>query len=113
MRNLGTPSDILAVQSTLVSPQLTRTDPSGCLVNASGILALTSNKTVHNFIRYLFTKEVQSYLSSEAFEIPLVDGIALPRGIPSLDLISPPAIDLTQLSDLRPTLDLMRELRVL
>ena len=86
---------------------------SGCLVNASGILALTSNKTVHNFIRYLFTKEVQSYLSSEAFEIPLVDGIALPRGIPSLDLISPPAIDLTQLSDLRPTLDLMRELRVL
>ena len=86
---------------------------SGCLVNASGILALTSNKPVFDFIRYLFTREVQSYLSSEAFEIPLIDGVALPNGVPPLNSISPPAIDLTQLSDLRPTLDLMRELRVL
>ena len=86
---------------------------SGCLVNASGILALTSSDTVFNFMSYLFTKEVQSYLSSEAFEIPFVDGVALPQGIPQLDSVSPPAIDLTELSDLRPTLNLMRELRVL
>ena len=86
---------------------------AGCLVNASGILAINENETTVNFIRYLFTKEVQTYLSEEAFEIPLAHGIAAPPGLPSLAELSPPELDLTKLADLRPTLDLMREIRVL
>jgi iron(III) transport system substrate-binding protein len=88
-------------------------DDAGCLVNASGIMALTPGDLPVNFIRYLFTEQVQSYLAREAFEIPLVAGIAPPAGLPTLDTIAPPRIDLTRLADLRPTLDLMRRANVL
>lgn len=90
----------------------TRND-AGCLVNASGIIALKEGELPVNFIRYLLSKEVQSYLAEEAYEIPLVDNVAPPEGLPSLDLISPPDIDLTKLADLRPTIDLMRQAGIL
>lgn len=86
---------------------------AGCLVNASGILALSQNDTAVNFIRYLHTREVQSYLALEAHEIPLVNGVEPPKGLPSLASVSPPDIDLTRLAELRPTLDLMRDVGVL
>lgn len=88
-------------------------DDAGCLVNASGIMALTPGDLPVNFIRYLFTEQVQSYLAREAFEIPLVAGVAPPDGLPTLDTIAPPKIDLTKLADLRPTLELMRSASVL
>ncbi len=86
---------------------------AGCLVNASGIVALGDGDLPINFIRYLLTREVQSYLAREAYEIPLVSGVEPPQGLPSLNDISPPAVDLTRLADLRPTLDLMRDAGVL
>ncbi|MBU2870164.1 extracellular solute-binding protein [Colwellia sp. E2M01] len=86
---------------------------AGCLVNASGILALKQSKTATDFMRYLLSKEVQTYLSGEAYEIPLAGQLPPPSGIPSLTEISPPAIDLTKLADLRPTLVLMRNAGVL
>ena len=86
---------------------------AGCLVNVSGVVALSDKDLSTNFIRYLHTLEVQSYLAHEAYEIPLIEGIAQPHGIPPLDSISPPQIDLTRLSDLNPTLELMRKTGVL
>lgn len=86
---------------------------AGCLVNASGVLALGENDTAVNFIRYLLTQEVQSYLAREAYEIPLVAGVPNVEGLPPLKSISPPDVDLTRLADLRPTLDLMRDVGVL
>ena len=88
-------------------------DDAGCLVNASGILALSEGELPINFIRYLLTQEVQSFLAREAYEIPLVSGSAPPQGLPPLASISPPAVNLTELADLRPTLDLMRKAGVL
>nr|WP_306271982.1 extracellular solute-binding protein [Pseudoalteromonas carrageenovora] len=86
---------------------------AGCLVNASGVLALNDNPLATNFMRYLLSKEVQGYLATEAYEIPLINNISQPDGLPSLANISPPKIDLTQLADLRPTIDLMRNNGVL
>ena len=86
---------------------------AGCLVNASGVLALSEGELPIHFIRYLLTREVQSYLAREAYEIPLVAGVAPPPGLPDLASIAPPEIDLTLLADLRPTLELMREAGVL
>lgn len=86
---------------------------AGCLVNASGILALKEGDLPVNFIRYLLTREVQSYLAEEACEIPLVNGVMPPEGLPKLNTINPPQIDLTRLADLRPTIDLMRNVGVL
>jgi len=86
---------------------------AGCLVNASGIVALSDNELSINFIRYLLTREVQTYLANEAYELPLVGGVAPPAGLPDLATVSPPDVDLTQLADLRPTLELMRDVGVL
>ncbi|TMP06205.1 ABC transporter substrate-binding protein [Pseudoalteromonas sp. S3178] len=86
---------------------------AGCLVNASGVLALNEDPLATNFMRYLLSKEVQGYLATEAYEIPLINNISQPDGLPSLANISPPKIDLTQLADLRPTIDLMRNNGVL
>lgn len=86
---------------------------AGCLVNASGILALSDDPLASNFMRYLVSKEVQSYLAREAYEIPLITGVEQPQGLPALSALTPPKIDLTKLADLRPTIDLMRSSGVL
>ncbi|WAJ71437.1 ABC transporter substrate-binding protein [Catenovulum adriaticum] len=86
---------------------------AGCLVNCSGIVALSEGDLPANFIRYLLTEQVQSYLSSEAYEIPLVKGVKSPQGLVPLASISPPKMDLRKLADLRPTLNLMRKVGVL
>lgn len=86
---------------------------AGCLVNASGVLALSEGDLPVNFIRWLHSREVQTYLAREGYEIPLVRGVEPPAGLPPLASISPPDVDLTRLADLRPTLDLMRDAGVL
>ena len=86
---------------------------AGCLVNASGIVALSDGDLPVNFIRYLLTHEVQSYLAREAYEIPLVQDVAAPEGLASLTSLSPPELDLRKLADLRPTLNMMRDVGVL
>jgi iron(III) transport system substrate-binding protein len=86
---------------------------AGCLVNSSGVLALNDSATATNFIRYLLSREVQSYLATEAYEIPLINGIAPPPGLADMSNVHPPKIDLTRLADLRPTLKLMRDVGVL
>lgn len=86
---------------------------AGCLVNASGIVALSDGELPVNFIRYLLSREVQSYLASEAYEIPLVNDVTPPSGLVPLTELSPPALDLRKLADIRPTLDLMRKVGVL
>ena len=53
-----------------------------------GILTMKEDETAINFRRYLLTKEVQSYLSTEAFEIPLVGGIAPPEGLQNIKSLS-------------------------
>jgi iron(III) transport system substrate-binding protein len=88
-------------------------DDAGCLLNASGVMALSEGEMPINFIRYLLSSEVQSYLAEEAYEIPMVQGVAMPKGLPPLASINPPKLDLTRLADLRPTLDLMRDVGVL
>lgn len=86
---------------------------AGCLINVSGVAVLKESTTATDFIRYLLSKEVQSYLSSEAYELPLAGDLPTPPGIPNLSELSPPAIDLTKLADLRPTLTLMRKAGVI
>lgn len=90
----------------------TRND-AGCLLNSSGIMALSPGDLPVDFIRYLLTREVQSYLASEAYEIPMVAGIGMPPGLPPRASIHPPDLNLTRLANLRPTLDLMRDVGVL
>src|SRR5699024_107571 len=84
---------------------------AGSLINASGAVLLSDKPLAAQFLRYLFTREVQSYLMREAFEIPMVANVEPPAGLPTP--IQPPEIDLTQLTDLQGTLRLLRETGVL
>jgi iron(III) transport system substrate-binding protein len=90
----------------------TRND-AGCLVNASGVVILRQGERATGFVHHLLTREVQSYLAREAYEIPLVAGVPPPRGLPPIAELAPPRVDLERLSDLKPTLALMRRTGVL
>ena len=86
---------------------------AGCLLNASGIVILNANELARDFVRYVLTREVQSYLAREAYEVPLLAGIPNPEGLPPVEQLKPPRIDLERLGDVQPTLALMRRTGVL
>lgn len=90
-------------------------DP-GALVNVAGTGILTtsdSSGAAEEFIAYLLSEEGQTYFAEETYEYPLAAGIEPAEGLPTLDELQPPDIDLSDLTDLEGTLDLMREAGVL
>jgi len=95
-----------------VALAFTRGD-AGCLLNASGAMLFRDADPAVGFVRHLLTREVQGFLAREAYEIPLVDGIPPPAGLPPIAEIKPPEVDLERLADLQPTLKLLRETGVL
>lgn len=67
-----------------------------------------------NFVRHLLSAEAQDYFARETFEYPLVPGVEPIGRLPSIDELNPPEkLDLTQLSNLEPTIDLLREVGVI
>lgn len=89
---------------------------AGALINVSGaeIIKGTSNSTLaQNFVRHLLSAEAQEYFATRAFAYPTVPEVSPVGGLPTIAELSPPDIDLTQLSDIQPTLDLLRDTGVL
>ncbi len=85
---------------------------AGSLVNiaGAGILKTTnSNDLAEEFLKYMLGTEAQQYFADETYEYPVVDGIAILDGLVPLSEIQPPDIDLSDLSDLNGTLDLLKE----
>ncbi|HSK22566.1 MAG TPA: iron ABC transporter substrate-binding protein [Egicoccus sp.] len=85
----------------------------GGLVNVSGVGVLASSDqpdAAEQFVAYMLSDEVQSYFGSHADEreIPAARGVQ-GEGIPSIDELDPPAIDLSDLDDLQGTLALLQE----
>jgi iron(III) transport system substrate-binding protein len=67
-----------------------------------------------NFVRHLLSAEAQDYFARETFEYPLVPEIEPLAELPSIDELNPPEeLDLTQLSDLQATVELLRDVGVL
>ena len=90
-------------------------DP-GALVNVAGagILPPTdAEASARRFIEFMLSDESQAYFATETFEYPLVSGVAGPEGLPALDQIQSPALDLSDLSDLQATLAMLNETGVL
>ena len=86
-------------------------DP-GALVNVSGvgIVKGTSRRAAaERFVSYMLGDEAQRYYANETKEYPLVDGVEPEAGLPPLDSIDGPAIDLGELASLKETLDLLAE----
>ncbi|ESP89806.1 extracellular solute-binding protein [Candidatus Halobonum tyrrellensis] len=89
---------------------------AGGLINAAGaaVLAPTDAQQLANtFVRHLLSAEAQEFFATRTYAYPMVEGIPPVGGLPSIDELNPPDIDLGRLSNLQPTLELMREVGVL
>jgi iron(III) transport system substrate-binding protein len=94
---------------------LTDGDP-GALVNVAGagILGTAANPdAAAEFLDYLLSEEAQTFFATETYEYPLIEGVATDPALPPLSDIGTPDIDLSQLSDLEGTLDLLGEVGAL
>ena len=94
------------------------TDPGapGALINVAGVGLLRSaanQEAALRFIDYLLAHEAQRYFARETNEYPLIAGLAPDPGIPPLQSLDPPSLQLTSLADLEGTIDLLREVGVL
>jgi iron(III) transport system substrate-binding protein len=83
----------------------------GSLVNAAGVGILEgaeNDDEAQEFVEYLLSRTGAEYFDEEVYEYPLVEGLETPKGLPELDEIEQPDIDLSDLEDLEGTLKLMR-----
>jgi iron(III) transport system substrate-binding protein len=85
----------------------------GGLVNVAGVGILESTdqpSAAEEFVRYLLSQETQDYFGTETNEkeFPAVTGIEA-EGLPAVEELDPPAIDLSDLEDLQGTLTLLQE----
>ncbi len=90
-------------------------DPGG-LVNATAVAvtpAGAENEAALAFVDYLLSDEGQQSFVTETWEYPVVDGVADPEGIPALDELEGPALDLADLDSLEATQALLTELGLL
>lgn len=87
-------------------------DPGG-LVNAAGIGVLNSSdnkEQAYEFVRQLVTPQTQEFFATEVGEYPVVDGVQLQvPGIPQLNQLDPPDVDLDKLADVQGTETLLTE----
>ena len=89
---------------------------AGALVNVSGaeVFDNSSKKELaNNFVKHLLSAEAQEFFATRTFAYPMIPGVEPVGGLPTIDELNPPDIDLTKLADVGGTIDLMREVGVL
>ncbi len=72
------------------------------LVMPAGVSILAASDQAENaqaFVEFLLSRSSQEYFATETFEFPLVEGVEMPVGLPDLDDIATPDIDLSDLAD--------------
>ena len=84
-------------------------DPGG-MVNVTGAaipLAAKDDPDALAFVEYLLSDEAQTYFAEVTYEYPLVPGVAVPEGLPALDTLVNPGLDLSDLTSLPKTQELL------
>jgi iron(III) transport system substrate-binding protein len=86
-------------------------DPGG-IVNVSGAAILKGaegDADALAFVEYLVSEKAQQFFVDHTFEYPLLPGIAAPEGLPSLDSLVNPELDLADLESLEQTQQLLAD----
>jgi iron(III) transport system substrate-binding protein len=95
-----------------ISTAFTQND-AGAIFNVAGAAVVdtaSDQEMAANFVRHLLSAEAQDYFARTTFEYPLIPEVEPIGALPPVDDLNPPAgLDLTELSDLQPTIELMRE----
>ena len=89
---------------------------AGALINVAGAAVLQpSDQTelANNFVRHLLSAEAQEFFATRTYAYPMIPEIPPVGGLPTIDKLNPPDVDLSKLSNIQPTLELMREVGVL
>ena len=89
---------------------------AGSLFNVAGATVMdtaSDEELASNFVRHLLSAEAQEYFAVRTGEYPLIPGVDPLGNLPTIDQLNPPELDLTQLADVEPTLELMRDVGVL
>ncbi len=84
-------------------------DP-GALVNVTGagVLAPAADDAdALALVAYLVSDEAQTYFAEKTFEYPLVAGVAAPAGLPALEDLRNPDLDLADLDGLAETVEII------
>lgn len=88
----------------------------GNLINVSGVGVLASSKkqaAATTFINYLTSALVQSKFALQSHEYSLIPGAPTPEGVPALDKVGAPTVDLNSLANLKRTQALLIEVGLL
>lgn len=83
---------------------------AGSIVNVTGAGLLSGAATdadALKFIDYLVSADAQQYFVDETFEYPLISGIEAPAGLPALQSLVNPELDLADLDTLEDTQTLL------
>lgn len=86
-------------------------DP-GALVNVAGagILDTTDQaEGARDFVDFLLSRQAQQYFADDTEEYPLIDGATPDEGVPPLDSLGAPDLDLADLDSLQQTLAMLEE----
>jgi iron(III) transport system substrate-binding protein len=86
-------------------------DP-GALVNVAGVGQLATSdqpEAAAMLVDYLLREEAQGYFSESTYEYPLIEGVAADPRLPELASLETPEVDLSDLSDLQGTIELLRD----
>ncbi|ELZ34513.1 family 1 extracellular solute-binding protein [Halogeometricum pallidum JCM 14848] len=89
---------------------------AGALINAAGaeVLSASGNQELaFTFVRHLLSAEAQEFFATRTYAYPMIPDIPPVGGLPTIDELNPPSIDLSRLSEIQPTLELMRDVGVL
>ena len=89
---------------------------AGALINVAGAAVIRGTdrqELAENFVHHLLTVEAQEFFATRTFAYPMISGVPPVGGLPSIDELNPPSIDLQELSNVEPTLQLMRDVGVL
>ena len=89
---------------------------AGALINVSGaqiIDGASDTELAENFIRHLLSAEAQEFFATRTFAYPTIPGVGPVGGLPTIDELNPPEIDLAELADTEPTLELLNETGIL
>ena len=85
---------------------------AGAVFNVAGAAVVDETDSpdlAENFVRHLLSAEVQEYFAVETFEYPVINEVEPVGELPTTDELDLPDIELTELSDLEPTVELMRD----
>jgi iron(III) transport system substrate-binding protein len=88
----------------------------GSLINVAGAGVVGSSpeqEAAERLVAFLLSPESQQFFVEETKEYPVAPGAAGPEGLPALDSIQQPEVDLNDLDDLRGTVELIENAGVI